>query len=191
VPDRLRRHVLCQDIRDIDAGATAVYYERTNSFAVYVGGQMVAATAIKVCDLSGADGSWAHKPDSDGTYEAAIDPRLGRIALQQAPAANQSVQTLYYYGFNADMGGGEYPRTASFAASPKQAIVRVPGDCPTIHQALNALPGDGVVEITDSNLYAEPASAWTALARAHQPRRRRPPWSWQGDDRSRRSRKVR
>jgi hypothetical protein len=157
VPDRLRRHVLCQDIRDIDAGLPAVYYGRTNSLALYVGGQLVAASAIRVGDLSGADGSWVNKPDPAGIYEAAIDPHLGRIALRQAPAGTQAVRTLYYYGFNADMGGGEYPRTNSFAASVKQAVVRVPGDFPTIQQALDALPGDGVVEITDSNLYAEPA----------------------------------
>ena len=89
VPDRLRRHVLCQDIRDIDAGLPAVYYGRTNSLALYVGGQLVAASAIRVGDLSGADGSWVNKPDPAGIYEAAIDPHLGRIALRQAPAGTQ------------------------------------------------------------------------------------------------------
>jgi hypothetical protein len=157
VPDRLRRHVLCQDIRDIDAGLPAVYYGRTNSLALYVGGQFIAASAIQVCDLSGADGGWVNKPDPAGIYEAAIDPHLGRIALRQAPTGAQDVRTLYYYGFNADMGGGEYPRADSFAAPSKQAVIHVPGDFPTIQQALDALPGDGVVEITDSNLYAEPA----------------------------------
>ena len=55
------------------------------------------------------------------------------------------------------MGGGEYPRATTFTASPEQAIVRVPGDYATIHDALAALPGDGVVEVSDSGVYPEPA----------------------------------
>src|SRR5205807_9861667 len=41
--------------------------------------------------------------------------------------------------------------------------VRVAGDYPTIHEALSALPGDGVVEVTDSNTYFEPKGLQIAI----------------------------
>jgi len=155
VPDQLRRHVLCQDVQDILSGLPAVYYGIGNSLALYVDG--VLASAIQVCDLAGDDGSWTNLPTAGGP--PAIDPQLGRIALPPPPAAvpPHHVQASFYYGFNADMGGGEYPRSASFTASPEQPLVRVPGDYATIHDALGALGGDGVVEITDSAIHAEPA----------------------------------
>jgi hypothetical protein len=165
VPDRLRRHVLCQDIQDIVAGAPAVYYGAGKSLVLRIGGQPVAPTAIQVCDLSGADGSWANMPAPSGNYAAAIDPHLGRIALRTAGSA---VTASYHYGFNADMGGGEYPRADTFASSPRQAVVRVPGDFADIQSALNALAGDGVVEVTDSRRYVEAAGlAVTVNANGH------------------------
>jgi len=147
VPDRLRRHVLCQDIRDIVAGVPAVYYGVAKSLVLRLGGQAVPPADIQVCDLSGPDGSWANVPAANGAYAAAIDPHLGRIALRKAGPA---VTASYFYGFNADMGGGEYSRADTFASSPTQAVVRVPGDFVDIQAALDALAGDGVVEVTDS-----------------------------------------
>ncbi len=153
VPDRLRRHVLCRDIEGIEAGAAAVYYGIGKSLALYVDG--LFKNKIQVCDLSGTDGSWANLPPAGSPYDAAIDPHLGRIALPPIAGAAPKVQASFYYGFNADMGGGEYPRAASFAASAHQAVVRVPGDYPTIQAALDALAGDGVVEITNSDRYQQ------------------------------------
>jgi len=153
VPDRLRRHVLCRDIEEIAAGAPAVYYAIGKSLALYVDGSF--KNKIQVCDLSGADGSWANLPPTGSPYDAAIDPHLGRIALPPIAGATPTVRSSFHYGFNADLGGGEYPRAGSFAASGNQPVVRVPGDYPTIQAALDALAGDGVVEITNSDLYPE------------------------------------
>ena len=154
VPDRLRRHVLCQDIEDILAGKPALYYGFGKSLALYVNGAL--QSEIQVCDLEGPDGSWNNLPKAGGL--PAVDPHLGRIALPPpAPFTTDQVQASYYYGFNADMGGGEYPRSSTFTASPDQPLIRVPGDYPTIHDALNAIAGDGVVEISDNEDYFEPA----------------------------------
>ena len=152
VPDVLRRRVLCQDIQNTLIGLPAVYHGIGLSLALYVDGAL--ASNIQVCDLEGADGSWTNLPAAGGP--PAIDPQLGRIALPP-PAAGTShkVQASFYYGFNADLGGGEYPRAATFTASPEQPVVRVPGDYATIHDALAALGGDGVVEVTDSGNYSE------------------------------------
>jgi len=150
VPDRLRRRVLCRDRN----AAAAVYYGAGKSLALYIDGAL--KSNIQVCELSGDDGHWDNLPQPGSRYDAAIDPELGRIALPPDIAASAKVQASFYYGFNADMGGGEYPRAASFASKTEPAVVRVPGDYATIGLALAAIPGDGVVEITDSNLYQEP-----------------------------------
>jgi hypothetical protein len=149
VPDRLRRRVLCQDIQDLLAGNVALYYGVDKSLALYVDGAL--QSEIKVCNLSGDDGSWNNLPAAGGL--PAVDPQLGRIALP--PAGGTKVQASFYYGFNADMGGGEYPRSDTFTASAEQGLIRVPGDFATVHEGLAALAGDGMIEITDSGTYRE------------------------------------
>ncbi len=160
VPDRLRRHVLCQDIQNILNGETAVHYGVDLSLVLSVDDAL--QSTIQVCDLSGADGSWANLPSAGGPV--AVDPHLGRIAVPPPTAGSaHQVQASFYYGFNADMGGGEYPRSATFTASPEQALIRVPGDYPTLDAALTALGGDGVIEITDSGIYSEPTGLSVAV----------------------------
>jgi hypothetical protein len=159
VPDHLRRTVLCRDIAGVHKSppAPSVYYGVGKSLVLEVDGAIVPANAIQVCNLSGSDGSWANMP-TDSTYVAAIDPALGRIALvppTSGKAPSHVVRTLYYYGFNADIGGGEYPRADSFTAGASQPIVRVPDHFPAIAAAVNALGGNGVVEITDSDVHVE------------------------------------
>ncbi len=160
VPDRLTRHLLCRDIRAItEKSASPVYYAPGLSLAIYSNGSLQDASRIQVTDLSSPDGAtslpWANLPSSGNTI--AVDPRLGRIAI--APPAGEAPQlsASFCYGFNAPIGGGEYPRLSSFTASPEQAVVRVPGDYVTLHEALAALDGDGVVEVTDSGIHSEPS----------------------------------
>ena len=155
VPDRLLRRVLCRDIQQ----TAPVYYRKGNSLELYVDGVFLDAARIMVCDLAGDDGSWANLGAVGGKYAAAIDPELGRIALPPlAPGANlPEVQASFYYGFNADMGGGEYPRFTTFTGSPEQIILRVPDDYKTIQSALTALEGDGIVEVTDSGRHVAQA----------------------------------
>lgn len=113
VPARLLRAVLC---RDLQSGAGAAYYGMGKSLVVSVGGQVLNPYQIQVCNLPGPDGSWANLPPATGTYPyaAAIDPELGRLALP--PSAGSNVpEATFYYGLNADMGGGEYSRETGFA----------------------------------------------------------------------------
>jgi hypothetical protein len=165
VPDRLRLRVLCSDIQHAaQPNFNPVYYGPQNSVAVYQGGTALNPTLLepkqlRVCNLSGEDGSWQNLPAAGGLV--AIDPQLGRIAV---PSGGSAPLTSYYYGFNADMGGGEYSREATFTAAARQAIVRVPGDQPTISVALATLLGDGVVEVSDSSTYSEPSGLTIAVA---------------------------
>jgi hypothetical protein len=151
VPDRLRRHVLCDDLRQALAGGTPVYYGAGLSLALYLGGKLLPFTDIRVCNLSGPDGSWANLPTAATTQAASIDPELGRIALTTAPTTPPMVS--FTYGFSGDMAGGPYARAASFTL--QQPVVRVPGDYATVELALSALGGNGVVEISDNGRYVE------------------------------------
>ena len=157
VPDRLQRRVLCQDIQ---SGVGSSYYGTGNSLGVYLNDKLVDASSIWVCDLSGEEGHWSNLPDHNSPYAVAIDPQLGRFALKFGTGDSsppQTVATSFYYGFNGDMGGGEYPRSASFTAGAEQIVVQVPNDYPTIQAALDSLKGDGAVQVTNSGTYSEPA----------------------------------
>ena len=111
VSARLSRRVLCQDVR---SGAAAVYYGQGNSLAVYLNNTLLNAYQIQICDLSGADGSWSNVPAAGSVYAACVDPELGRIALPAPLPSGATLQTSFCYGFNGEMGGGEYARADTF-----------------------------------------------------------------------------
>jgi hypothetical protein len=116
---------------------------------------------ITVCNLSDVKDSggnvigWAHQPKDS----IAIDPELGRIAFPTSQAAPTRVHVSYYYGFSAQMGGGQYSRSLDSGAG---VSVRVPNDFPTIQQALDHAVSQlvdpmisAVVEIQDNEYYIE------------------------------------
>jgi hypothetical protein len=160
VPDRLRRRVLCRDLWQITVKLLpAQYYGEGLSLALYQGGALIEPQQLRICNLAGEDGAWNNLPAAGGPI--AIDPELGRLAVPPGNAGG--ITASYFYGFNADLGGGEYSRAASLTAPATQTVARVPTDYSTIHDALAALGGDGVVEITDSGIYAEPAGLEIAV----------------------------
>ena len=124
VPDFLTRHELCADLKQ---GASSSYYGNGASLSLVLNGQILNPYQIQVCNLSGADGAWNNLPTTGSPYAAAIDPELGRIAL--APATAGSPQTLsvnYHYGFNGEMGGGEYERADGFTVTNADAVFPYP-----------------------------------------------------------------
>lgn len=173
VPARLARQVLCQDFQSTTG---TVYYGQGNSLALSIGGVFQNAYQIQVCDLSGPDGSWMNVPLPGGPYIAAIDPKLGRLALS-SPLASTSPppQATFYYGFNADMGGGEYAsRAATFVVQSETSVLSYSHTAPSgttlqtvLNQATTQLGNPGVVEvaveITDSWTYALPTTTASAL----------------------------
>jgi hypothetical protein len=168
----LRRRELCEDLRHAtETDAPPVYYGIGKSLAVYLDGALLDPSKIRVCNLSGDDPDWINLPMAGSAYSAAIDPELGRMALP--PDGAHTVQADFCYGFNADIGAGEYPRADTFSAPAGQVVVRVSSEYPdagdylTIRQALSALPGDGVVEIIDSGSYTEPGLTITMKAGGH------------------------
>ena len=168
VPDRLRRRVLCQDLQ---SGVETVYYGEGSSLALYLNGTFLNPYQIQVCDLSGDDGHWANVPSIGGAYVAGIDPELGRIALATAVATSPPTGTIaplqasFYYGFNSDIGGGEYSRSESFTPTETTPLPFPdnvnPARYSSLQDALNFaaanLDGNGnvAIEITDSGTYYE------------------------------------
>jgi hypothetical protein len=133
---------------------------------------------IQVCDLSGEDGDWANVPANGSPYMACIDPELGRIALTTPLAVSPpgsavpQLQASFYYGFNGDMGGGEYPRSDSFTVQTETSVLEFPDRISpprysSLQDALNFAAenldenGQAAVEITSSGIY--PVTRSTAL----------------------------
>jgi hypothetical protein len=172
VADRLRRRVLCHDLQK---GVGASYYGEDNSLALYLDGQLVNPYQIRVANLSGPDGSWTNLPAPGTPYAATIDPELGRIALTPPTAGNAPVlEVSYYYGFNADMGGGEYARSATSTVQDPAWVFPFPDTASparytTLQEALNfaiaqlGATGEVAVEITDSKSYPQTGALTVSL----------------------------
>jgi hypothetical protein len=173
VADRLRRRVLCADLQH---GVGAEYYGETNSLALYVNDQLVNPYQIRVANLSGADGFWINRPTVDTPYAVTVDPELGRIALTP-PAPGSAVPKLtasYYYGFNANLGGGEYARSKTFTVQDPAWVFPFPDTAGpprygTLQEALDfavtqlAQQGQVAIEIADSETYRQTGGLNAAL----------------------------
>lgn len=109
VPARLRRRVLCDDLKK---GVGARYYGVGNSVVIWLNDQPLNPYEIQVCDLAAPDASWINLPGNNSPFAATIDPESGRIALPPSNASSANITVSYEYGFNAPMGGGEYARSA-------------------------------------------------------------------------------
>ena len=163
VSDRLRRRVLCDDLQK---GVGAGYYGLGASLALTLNGNLLSPYQIQVADLSGKEGSWANLPGPKSPYTAVVDPELGRIALApfSAYAAHPPELTVsYYYGFNAEIGGGEYPRENTFHATKPAQVVSYKLNDPTYATFQDALTaalgllatnGQAALEIDSSTTFA-------------------------------------
>ena len=173
VADRLRRRVLCADVQK---GVGAEYYGELNSLAVYVEDRLLNPYEIEVADLSGTDGAWVNVPTVNWPYAAIIDPELGRIAVPPSPTgAAPKVEVSYYYGFNGDMGGGEYAREATFLVEAQTARYDFPDTASApryltlqaaIDFAIAQMKGQAqaAVEITASYIYPEGGASLSLAA---------------------------
>jgi len=172
VADRLRRRVLCADLRQ---GVGAKYYGEPNSLALYLDDQLVNPYQIRVATLAGADGAWSNRPTADTPYALTIDPELGRIAVTPSASGTSPKLTFtYQYGFNADLGGGEYARSAGFVVQDPAWVFPFPDTASparytTLQQALTfaiaqlANNGQAAVEITGSVHYPQAGGLSLAL----------------------------
>jgi hypothetical protein len=106
-------------------------------------------------DLPDGSGDWNHTPVPAGRLR--LDPVLGRIAFGDPQASPPRVS--FHYGFSADIGGGEYERTSSFALIDGP-VERVARDGSEEHSAIqpaldSLLAASGTVEIADNARFEE------------------------------------
>ena len=122
------------------------YYGEEGSILIFINDDPVEASDVRFCDLSDDNGAWAHS--SPTLYS--IDPVLGRLALPTDEDDPETVEVTFYYGFSADMGGGEYDRAALLPLNPDS---EVSVDDTDIQAAVGAISGGGSVRIADSSTY--------------------------------------
>lgn len=129
----------------------------TNSPSANLSDVIMVCNLSNVLDDHGTVTGWAHIPKD----KIAIDPVLGRIAFPAARPAPLNVHVSFYYGFSAEIGGGEYDRAESFTETDSQMeFINVTSGKGTIQQALDQLAHEkkgGVIEITDNEYYLETA----------------------------------
>jgi hypothetical protein len=162
VPMPISRMVLKNDLE--------TYYGKDKSILVYANNSPVVPEEINilssppaslndlitVCNLSDVYDSggeltgWAHLPEN----KIAIDPVLGRLAFPTNLPPPETVHVSYYYGFSAEMGGGEYSRATTFTGDLQE--IKVSSGNGTIQDALDQLAlSGGIVEIQDNEYYFE------------------------------------
>lgn len=148
------------------------YYGEALSVFVAAGGVNTTVDHVQVCNLSDDGSSWAHLP----VDKVSIDPVLGRLAFPSTTTP-QNVRVTFHYGFSAELGGGEYERADTFEAPAGATPLKVPDDHASVQDALDALPGEGIVEIADNGRYEETLEINVAAGKAIELRaadRRRP-----------------
>jgi hypothetical protein len=137
------------------------YYGADKSLLVRVNNVDIAISDIHICSLEDSSATtWEHVPDSG----IAVDPQLGRLALGSSYGADPRVEVTYHYTFSEDMGGGDYERATSFEEDLSPKVTVHTGQ--TLQSGINALPGHGVVEITDNGRYQEAPSVTAAASEA-------------------------
>ncbi|RXH56512.1 hypothetical protein [Granulicella sibirica] len=144
--------------RDLAARkGVANYYGDGKSIAIWLDypRKLVPSDQIVAADLT----DWTYRPLPGNV---AVDPVLGRIAFPPTTARRSTVWVSYSYGFSADMGGGEYGRPVSEAASSQLYLVGEQESFNHINDAIKQwqtdAPVNAVIEITDSGVYAEPVN---------------------------------
>lgn len=140
----------------------ADYYGPEKSLCIFTGSslELLPMEKIVVADLT----KWQYKPDKD---QVAVDPELGRMVFGRSVFRSRKlpekrVSVSYYYGFSADLGGGEYNRPLFQPDQVRLYLVQkgASGYYQTIGQALEAWkvdkPEAAVIEIGSSDEYTEP-----------------------------------
>lgn len=111
---------------------------------------------IVVADLS----DWGHrKRRIPAKGHVALDPELGRIAFHPKEEPKNGVTVTYYFGFSADIGGGEYERSLSQAEDAQIYRVGSQELFKTVNKAVEgwqrdkAMFKDAIIEIAKGDIY--------------------------------------
>jgi hypothetical protein len=139
--------------------ASKLIYGEENGLAIWAEGwgEIDAKNPIPASRIISADlTDWRYRPKNN---HVALDPQLGRIAFPPEQLPTGDVYVTYNYGFSADMGGGEYPRTLIYGPSTTVYQVGPGSEFSSINDACNRWqeekPVGAVIELADSSVYQE------------------------------------
>ena len=146
LPIPIRRQTLEEHLDKLYGAWRSLYIREEESRRLILPEQIVPA------DLS----DWSYTPPKN---KVAVDPELGRIALNPYDKApSKGLRVFYHYGFSADLGGGEYNRKVLWSA-PFEVTVGENEECKTIGAALERWrarkPSSATIRIVDSREYVE------------------------------------
>jgi hypothetical protein len=123
LPVPIRRRAFEQRTRvggEVQRRASEAYYGADKSVALWKLRdpktrelELIPQKQVIPADLSG----WAYEPASG---YVAVDPNLGRVVFAAGEGPADGLWVSYYYGFPADMGGGEYERTLRTGFRPAE-----------------------------------------------------------------------
>jgi hypothetical protein len=150
LPIPIRRHTFAQHLAD--------YYGEGKSMLIWAedwphrrAPQPIDVSAIVAADLT----HWRYHPRSG---QVAVDPELGRIAFPPGHLPRAGVRVNFYYGFSADLGGGEYDRPIGQPANATRYDVAGGtslADVLRAWQQADPAPIHAVIEIANSAVYNE------------------------------------
>ena len=122
------------------------------SLVVFANGVALTANEVQCANLD----QWMAFAQPAGT-KVLIDPTRGRLALPSGRPANETITVSYFYGFSADMGGGEYDRRKWLVPAVAPTLVSGGGNALDTAIAGRAFLPPGaprtVIQITDSATY--------------------------------------
>jgi len=174
LPVPIRRHAFTETVV-VDGveklRASAAYYGENKSLVIWAPDwpskdaiQPIPREKIVPADLSDWD---RYRPVRD---TVAVDPVLGRILFPPRQPPKKGVKVSYYYGFSAEIGGGEYARTLSqpleytlYQVGAEQKLKNINEGLAQWDKDQQAHTNDqetkqfqnAIIEITDSGLYEE------------------------------------
>ena len=162
LPTPIRRQAFAQAVvreRSTVYQASGQYYGEGKSIAIWAGdwagcdpAKPVPADKIVPADLS----NWKYRPRPG---HIAVDPELGRIAFPPTQLPSREITVSYYYGFAADLGGGEYARATRILPNSKFYYVGPGlefGDIRAAHARWSKeKPANAVIQINDSGIYSD------------------------------------
>jgi hypothetical protein len=152
--DAFETHELSETTGQVTSGVP-YYYGAGKSLLISMGTPLTPVDVSRIVPADLTD--WTYRPTGN---QIAVDPVLGRIILPPGQARRPNLVVSYLYGFVAPIGGGEYPRTLVQPANA--TLYQVGQGAPFAHIAAaltqwkQDAPQNAVIEIVDSNVYAEP-----------------------------------
>ncbi len=161
VPTPIRPTAFYNDLESFATGLTAVttYYSVGKSLLIIKDGAVVPSTDIICKNLK----NWVPVPSG----KVGVDVVRGRLAFATGEEPLSEVVVSYYYGFSADVGGGQYERRQTLI-DPENAdweitvrhIPNSPAEVATITDALVEWNAQGkpksIIHIADNWTYEGP-----------------------------------